>query len=175
MFVINLLRQSCLLTAFGIALAIVNPALAYEAGDCQARSGDFVTGIVVSGPQFKRGEPRSGGGLTAELSHTHLRFTKDGDTSGATYDVAIDNVYASGYDAAGERVPSPLDKFQVGDHIEMCGQGYPDGTGIHFVHPNCGDTPTPSEPDGWIKEIAQDGTVGPNIESNLEYCPLWRH
>jgi hypothetical protein len=45
---------------------------------------------------------------------------------------------------------------------------------MDWVHINCGDQPTPEQPDGWVKVIGPDGTPGPNLESNQEYCRLWQ-
>jgi hypothetical protein len=143
-------------------------ALADEASDCKAAGGSFRTGTVVSGPTFAHGQFRKG----VELSHTHLSVVADQD--GKTYDVAIDNVYAGGYDAAKASVPAPLDSIKVNDKVEMCGQLYSRGVGIHWVHSNCGDKPTPQDPNGWLKKLAADGTPGPNYEGNTEYCSLFK-
>jgi hypothetical protein len=157
----------------GVALTVVlvvalsAAAHADPAADCQAAAGSYMIGVVTSGPRFWRGHPQRG----VELSHTHIRVRSDTDQS--VYDVAMDNVFAAGYDQAGEHVPAPLSQVAVGDHLELCGQLYPDGTGIHWVHTNCGDTPAASEPDGWVKEIAADGTRGPNLEASTQYCSLW--
>ncbi|HKM61408.1 MAG TPA: hypothetical protein VJY39_02850 [Acidisphaera sp.] len=156
--------------AAALMLGVSVPGLAHAdpASDCQAAGGSYMTGAVVSGPQFWRGHPLRG----VELSHTHIRVRSDGDQR--VYDVAMDDVFAGGYDAAGDSVPAPLSQIQVGDHVELCGQLYPDGTGIHFVHTNCGDPPMASDPDGWVKEIAADGARGPNLEASTEYCSLWQ-
>jgi len=83
-------------------------------------------------------------------------------------------VFANGYDQAGESVPAPLSQIQRGDHLELCGKPYASGgPGMDWVHTNCGDQPTPDKPDGWVKVIGPDGTLGPNLESNREYCRLW--
>ncbi len=155
-----------LLTA--IALAVSGAACADEAASCQAAAGSFLTGTVVSAPVFQHGKFRKG----VELSHTHVSLVADQD--GKTYDVAIDNVYASGYDAAKAAVPAPLDAIKVNDKLELCGQLYTKGVGIHWVHSNCGDKPTPQEPNGWLKKLAADGTPGPNDESNTEYCAIFK-
>jgi hypothetical protein len=143
-------------------------AFADEAASCQTAGGSFLTGTVVSAPVFQHGQFRKG----VELSHTHISVVADQD--GKTYDVAIDNVYASGYDAAKTAVPAPLNTIKVNDKVELCGQLYTTGVGIHWVHSNCGDKPTPKEPDGWLKKLAPDGTPGPNYESNTEYCSIFK-
>jgi hypothetical protein len=148
-------------------------AFADEASDCATHGGTYMTGIVVAGPMFKPGGIRAKRGLRAELSHTHFSFTLDGDISGQPLDVAVDNVFASGYDSAPHQIPVPLNTIKVGDHIDMCGQEYAGGDGIHFVHTNCGDKPTAQDPNGWFKIINPDQSVGPNLESNTEYCRLW--
>jgi hypothetical protein len=153
-------------------LVLVQPALsqraqADEKDTCTAHAGTLLTGSVVSGPSFKPGGRRKG----VELSHTHVQLRGD---DGKTYDVAMDDVFAAGYDKAGEHVPAPLSQIKPGTHLELCGQPYTDGTlGIHWVHTNCGDQPTQAAPDGWVKVIGADGTPGDNLESSQEYCRLW--
>jgi hypothetical protein len=144
------------------------PALADAQSDCQAAGGSLLTGVAVSEPAFVPGKSRR----DTELSHTHFSLRADQD--GAVYDVAVDNVFASGYDSAGERVPADLDKIHKGTRLELCGQLYTTGRGIHWVHTNCGDRPTEAEPDGWIKIVNADGGLGQNLEANREYCGLWR-
>jgi hypothetical protein len=149
---------------------ILTSGLAYadEAAQCQANGGTYITGSVTAGPSFKPGHPRKG----VELSHTHLTLQSDQD--GQSYDVAIDNVFASGYDAAGESVPAPLSSINVGDHLDLCGKLYQSGgPGIDWVHTDCGDAPTADKPDGWVKELAPDGTPGPNLEDSQEYCSIF--
>jgi hypothetical protein len=143
-------------------------ALADEAAQCQASGGSYLTGSVIQGPAFVPGHSRRG----VQLSHTHL--TLEADQDGQSYDVAIDNVFASGYDQASESVPSPLSTITIGDRLELCGKLYQSGgRGIDWVHTDCGAPPTPDQPDGWIKILAPDGLPGPNLESSEEYCSLW--
>jgi hypothetical protein len=145
-------------------------AHADEAAQCQANDGTYLTGNVTGGPTFTSGHSRDG----VELSHTHLTLLSDQDAQ--SYDVAIDNVFAAGYDAAGERVPAPLSTVHVNNHLELCGRPYIDDAapGIDWVHTNCGETPTRRHPNGWFKILAANGTPGPNLESSQEYCRLWR-
>lgn len=151
-----------LINAFAI------PALADEASDCQTNAGSYLTGIVVKGPYFKGGKDQKG----VELSHTHV--TIKGDQTGASYDVAMDNVFASGYDQAGEHVPAPLSSIQKGDRLGLCGQMYSDGTGIHWVHTNCGKKPTAAKPNGSVKTLDGEGNpTSGNLEDSTEYCSLW--
>ncbi|WP_052941434.1 hypothetical protein [Chromobacterium subtsugae] len=156
----SILMAACLL---GVSFA----ALADGKSDCRAAAGSYLTGTVVSGPQFASGQDLNG----VELSHTHVRLRADQD--GRTYDVAMDNVYASGYDTAGESVPYPLSTIQAGDRLQLCGQLYTSGVGIHWVHSNCGVKPTSRQPNGWVKKINADGSVSGNYEANTEYCQLW--
>jgi hypothetical protein len=158
------------LAALPIILTLLTPgaARADEAAQCQAQAGTYLTGRVVAGPSFTPGHPRRG----VELSHTHVRLQADQD--GQTYDVAIDNVFADGYDAAGRSVPAPLSGIRAGDRLALCGKLYAQGgPGIDWVHTNCGDQPTADKPDGWVKIIAADGTPGANLEASQEYCRLW--
>ncbi|MQA22084.1 hypothetical protein [Rugamonas rivuli] len=152
----------------GCALLAAFSAYADEAASCAASAGSYRTGVVVKGPTFSHGQFRKG----VELSHTHLKMKADQD--GKVYDVAIDNVFASGYTPKQRGVPASLSTIKVNDRVEACGQLYTDGgVGIHWVHTNCGKTPNPSKPDGWLKVIAADGAPGQNIESNTQYCSLF--
>jgi hypothetical protein len=144
-------------------------ARADEAAQCRANAGIYLTGSVTKGPTFAHGEWREG----VELSHTHLTLLSDRD--GQSYDVAIDNVFATGYDGAAENVPAPLSTIRTGDRLELCGRLYTHGRlGIDWVHTNCGETPRPSQPDGWLKVLSANGTVGPDLENSREYCRLWK-
>src|ERR1700745_4514520 len=99
-----------------LCLFVSGTALADETAQCQANGGTYLTGTVTKTPVFAHGHPRDG----VELSHTHLRLLSDQD--GRSYHVAIDNVFATGYDAAGESVPAPLSTSRTGDRLELCGK-----------------------------------------------------
>lgn len=146
----------------GSILALASTlALADGKSTCEAGDGAYLSGQVVKGPVFAHGQFRRG----VELSHTHLKLRADQD--GRTYDVAIDNVFANGYDQRKTGVPAPLDTITVGDRIEACGVLYDRGVGIHFVHASCG-RPGPSHPDGWIRRVG-----GANLEANTAWCDLF--
>jgi len=154
-----------ILACIALALACQSASAASDpARQCRASGGALLVGQVVSAPKFKHGMYRKG----VELSHTHLRI-RAGD--GQSYDVAIDNVFASGYRPGMKTVPAPLDAIAVGDKVQACGMAYRGG--IHWVHNNCGDAPTRADPNGWLKVIQADGRVGPNLEANQTYCYLW--
>ena len=142
-------------------------ALADDGAACAAVDGSFLTGQVVGGPTFAHGQFRQG----VELSHTHVRLRADQD--GRDYDVAMDNVFAGGYQPGGRAVPAPLDAIRVGERLELCGQLYDRGVGIHFVHTNCGERPTSNHPDGWVKVIDGQGAAGPNLEGGTGFCKLF--
>jgi hypothetical protein len=146
-------------------------AYADDATQCQAAGGTYLSGRVTAGPAFARGRhPRRG----IELSHTHLTLRSDRD--GRSWDIAVDNVFASGYDAAHETVPAPLSRIRVGDRLDVCGRPFTDetGPGMDWVHSNCGATPASRKPNGWLKILAANGIPGPNLESSQEYCYIWR-
>ncbi len=142
-----------------LLLVVLQPAAADEQVACASNAGTLLIGTVASGPRFAHGHDVRG----MELSHTHVRLRGDDDRF---YDIAIDDVFASGYDQAGDRVPAPLSQIKRGSRLELCGKLYASGgPGMDWVHTSCGDQPTPDRPDGWVKVIGPDGTLGPNIES----------
>src|ERR1700719_531776 len=104
-----------LLRVFILCLAVSGTARADEAAQCRANAGTFLTGNVTQGPTFAPGHLHKG----VELSHTHLTLLSDQD--GRSYHVAIDNVFATGYDAAGERVPAPLSSIRNGRRLGLFG------------------------------------------------------
>jgi hypothetical protein len=158
-----------LLGVFVLCLVAAGTAGADEAALCRANAGTYLTGKVTRDPTFTRGHLRNG----VELSHTHLTLLSDQD--GRSYHVAIDNVFAAGYDAAGDSVPAPLSTIRAGDRLELCGKLFTrGGLGIDWVHTDCGKPPRPAQPDGWLKVLAPDGTPGPNLENSQEYCRLWQ-
>ena len=159
----KIIAASCL--AFLAALSL--PAAADDKLTCETSAGSYLSGTVVKAPVFVHGQYRKG----IELSHTHLSLRADQD--GRTYDVAIDNVFANGYDPQARGVPPVLAKIHVDDRLALCGQLYARGIGIHWVHGNCGARPTSSHPDGWIKPLSAAGSSGINLEGNTSYCPLF--
>lgn len=149
-------------------VAVTQPAWADEQATCASNAGTLLTGTVISGPRFAHGHDRRG----VELSHTHVGLR---GVDGRTYDIAIDDVFAGGYDRAGESVPAPLSQIRPGDRLDLCGKPYVSGgPGMDWVHTNCGEQPTAEKPDGWVKVMGRDGSPGPNLEGNQEYCRLWQ-
>ncbi len=152
-----------------VALLLLLPSSAFadqaaDAAACEQVAGSFLAGRVAAGPSFRSGAPRHG----VHLSHTRLTLVGD---DGTRYDVAIDNVFANGYRRNQARVPSPLNTIRRGDRLELCGEPY--SGGIHWVHTNCGATPTPDRPNGWVRKVDKDGNAGDNMESNQAFCSLF--
>jgi hypothetical protein len=110
-----------LVAVFILCLFASGTARADEAAQCRANAGIYLTGRVTDVPSFAPGHVRAG----VELSHTHLTLLSDQD--GQTYDAAIDNVFATGYDAAAESVPAPLASIRPGDRLELCGKLFAHG------------------------------------------------
>ena len=144
-------------------------AMADGNSDCKAAAGSYLTGSVVGGPTFARASTYLKG---IGLSHTHLKVQSDQD--GQVYDVAIDNVYASDYVKNSKSIPRSLSAIQVGDQLEMCGELYSSGLGIHWVHNNCSVAPDATHPNGFIKKVAANGTEGSSLEASQAYCYLWQ-
>jgi hypothetical protein len=140
-------------------------ALADDASDCSAGDGTLLVGTVVSATTDVPGRPVRG----IPLRHTHIRIR--GDADGTLYDLAADDVFATGYQVSGDTVPAPLNTIQVGQRLQACGLAY--AGGMHWVHNNCGDVPTPHDPNGWLKVIDANGVAGPNLEDSQKYCYLW--
>jgi hypothetical protein len=155
-----------------VALLLLLPSSAFadpaaDASACEQAAGSFLAGRVAAGPSFRGGAPLHG----VHLSHTHLTLSGDDGTS---YDVAIDNVFANGYRRNQGSVPAPLNTIRVGDRLELCGELYTGGdVGIHWVHTNCGISPTADKPDGWVRKVDEDGKSGDNMEANQAFCSLW--
>jgi hypothetical protein len=154
---------------FAFCVLASGAAHADESALCRAGGGTYLTGKLTSGPTFRHGHRRDG----VQLSHTHLTLLSDHD--GQTWDIAVDNVFAGGYDSAGENVPAPLSKLHAGVRLELCGKPYTnsDVPGIDWVHTDCGEVPTRAQPEGWLKILAANGAPGVNLESSREYCGLW--
>ena len=150
---------------FFAGLVVSSFVFADEQSTCSAQKGSYISGVVVSGPTFKHGKMLKG----VELSHTHLVVKSDQDHK--AYDVAIDNVFAEGYNKNESAIPASLNKIKTGTKLSLCGQLYPTGDGIHWVHTNCGVTPSKNKPNGWVKIISVDAAN--NIEDLTAWCSLW--
>ncbi|QJE01078.1 hypothetical protein HH212_14420 [Massilia forsythiae] len=153
-----------------IALFLLSPLVVFasEQSTCTTNKGAFLTGSVTTAPKFQAATQTIQG---IQVSHTVMYIKADQD--GKSYQVAMDNVYASDYVKNATSVPASLAALKAGTRVEVCGQKYSDGSGIHWVHNNCGETPTASAPNGWVKTIASSGSVGANLERSQAYCYLW--
>lgn len=153
-----------------IALVLLAPlcAFATEQTTCTANKGTYLSGAVTTAPKFQAASETLQG---IKISHAimYIKATQDGKS----YQVAMDNVYATDYVKNATTIPTSLAALKVGTNVEVCGQKYSDGTGIHWVHSNCGATPTASAPNGWVKTIATSGTISANLERSQTYCYLW--
>jgi hypothetical protein len=148
---------------------IALPAYADDAAQCQANQGSFVTGTVVGAPAFVSSRSKRHG---YPLSHTRLNL-KSAD--GSVLEVDIDNVFAAGYSKR-RQIPTGLQAIAEGTSLELCGQRYADPggkSGIHWVHTNCGAAPTPTQPNGWVKIISANGSVGDNLEGVQDLCNIF--
>ncbi len=142
-------------------------AYASEMSNCTANKGTYMTGTVTSAPRFNLGNTYIKG---VRLTHTRLYLRSDQD--GRSYDVAMDNLFAVDYVKNATSMPPSLANIKIGNRLSLCGKKYSDGTGIHWVHTNCGDVPTLSKPNGSVKLISSTG-VGLNLERSQNYCYLW--
>ncbi len=165
--VVAMLRPCFSIALLCATLSLAGPELAFadDRADCASGGGTLLSGVVVTKPSFAGGKSLRG----IPLSHTHIQIR--GDADGKLYDLAVDDVFAAGYDPQVSAVPSPLSAITVGEHLEACGLPYTGG--MHWVHTNCGDAPTAQDPNGWLKVVDATGTVGPNLEDSQKYCYLW--
>ena len=161
-------RRALQLIAAALLLSQSYAAMADSQTDCADAAGTYLTGRVVSGAKFASARTALKG---IRLTHTHVQIQSDQD--GHVYDVAMDNVFASDYVRNASTMPRSLAAIRAGDHLQLCGEPYSSGYGIHWVHTNCSATPDPSHPDGSVKEVAVNGTVSRNLESSQAYCYLW--
>jgi hypothetical protein len=143
-------------------------AFASEATNCAANKGAYITGTVTTAPKFATSSTVIKG---VRLTHTRLYLRSDQD--GKSYDVAMDNVYATDYVLNSTSMPPSLAAIKINQRLSLCGKKYTSGTGIHWVHSNCGDVPTTSAPNGSVKVISSTGSVGLNLERSQNYCYLW--
>ncbi len=142
-------------------------AQASEQSNCSAAAGTFLTGTVTTGPTFQAASSTIKG---VQLSHTHVKLRADQD--GRTYDVAMDNVFATDYVKNSTAIPKSLAAIKVNSRLELCGEPYTSGVGIHWVHTNCNATPQTTAPNGWVK-VFSGSNVGSNLERSQTYCYLW--
>jgi hypothetical protein len=153
-----------------IALLVLLPSMyasASELSNCTANKGTYLTGIVISAPRFASSSSTRDG---IKLTHTRLNLR---GSDGRTYDVAMDNVFAVDYVKNATSMPRSLAAIKVNDKLGLCGLKYPDNTGIHWVHTNCGDVPTTAKPNGSVKLISSSGSVGANLERSQTYCAIF--
>ncbi|MES2319641.1 MAG: hypothetical protein V4631_19340 [Pseudomonadota bacterium] len=143
-------------------------AFASELSNCTANKGAYISGTVISAPTYASSSTVIEG---VRLTHTHVNLRADQD--GKTYDVSMANVYAVDYVRNATVSPKTLAAIKVGNRLSVCGKKYTSGTGIHWVHSNCGVTPTLAKPNGSTKIFTSSTTVGLNLERSQSYCYLF--
>jgi|GEM_PF-1956442 len=163
-------------------IPVVPAGFESDNSQCQARSAIgnknfyLLVGTVSSNPIYQDGGMQE----SVELSHTHFHVVPLGESNPQNfYDVAADNVFASGYDQSqpNKLVPAPLNSLAPGTQVELCGITYADqsspsgvvSNGIHWVH----IANQQMTEGGWTKTINPDGTIGDNLENSTEYLYLW--
>lgn len=109
-------------------------AHADDASDCSAGHGTLLVGTVLTPLTDVPGKALRG----ILLRNTHILIR--GGTDNKTYDLAVDDVFADGYQPQCNMVPAPLNSIPVGQRLEAYGLPY--AGGMHWVHNNCGDNPT---------------------------------
>jgi len=147
---------------------------------CEQAGGYYQYGTVNAPPDsdysdvvnFKPGEKLH----DIPLSHTHIEITSGID--GQVYDVAIDNVFADGFDPHKREVPAIYrENITAGATLYFC-SGNPDKVpysmseqdakqGFDWVHTNC-ESPGSEFADGWLMTAA-----GIKLSNSHTYCYLW--
>jgi hypothetical protein len=143
-------------------------AYATDATTCATNKGTYLSGPITTSSKFQSATQTIDG---VQVSHTIMYIKADQD--GRSYQVAMDNVYATDYVKNSTSMPPSLAALTAGKRVEVCGQKYSDGSGIHWVHSNCGATPTTSAPNGFVKTVSSTGTISANLERSQAYCYLW--
>lgn len=149
-----------------------------ESGVVPGQDGKLLVGTIVGTPWYVSGKPAPQS--TVILSHTHVLIAPLGDTNPSDeYEMAADNVFATGYDSSEplKEVPTPLNSLTNGIIVEACGFTYtqkpsaksPATQGIHWVHIKDATETT----GGWVKIVSSSGEIGANLENNTEYLYLW--
>ncbi|AIT09598.1 hypothetical protein LO80_06235 [Candidatus Francisella endociliophora] len=124
-----------------------------EAPSC---AGDYLEGRVISGLTYQSGKTQKG----IELSHTKFNIKA---TDGKTYEVSVDNVFTNDYSAT--TIPYSLkERLQDNTKVQLCGEKYTDGTGIHWVHTEC---PAENNVEGYVV------VNGVNLTSSKQYCYIF--
>ncbi len=161
------MTRAGLIAVMGVAAL---PALAQTAQDCANNDGQYLSGTVTKRPYWVKASETIDG---VQLSHTHVTLSSDANSK--YYDVAIDNVFNPTWVKNSTKIPSNLASIGLGAHLSLCGLLYTSGgLGIHWVHDSCGDT-SDSNPNGWTRIIAKNGTVGANLEGSETYCYLFNN
>ena len=166
--------------------AVPNNA-SYYASLCESIGGYYQYGTVNSPPNSDYMAVTNYAVATESLSgiplsHTHIEITSALD--GKIYDVAIDNVFANGYNPLSYVVPSSYaENLTAGSTIYLC-SGNPNGVpysvnepesnpfatqGFDWVHTNCAASGYPSS---YLNGFLYDQN-NINLTNSQTYCYLW--
>ncbi len=159
----------------------------YYASLCKSVGGYYQYGTVNSPPNSDYMAVTNYAAATESLagiplSHTHIEITSALD--GKIYDVAIDNVFANGYNPLSYVVPSTYaENLTAGSTIYLC-SGNPSGVpypvsepssnpfatqGFDWVHTNCAASGYPSS---YLNGFLYDQN-NINLTNSQIYCYLW--
>ena len=159
----------------------------YYASLCHSVGGYYQYGTVNSQPNSDYTAVTNYKAATESLegiplSHTHIEITSAID--GKIYDVAIDNVFANGYNPFSYVVPSAYtDNLTAGSKVYLCSGNpsqvpYPVNEadsnpfatqGFDWVHTNCAASGYPSSfYNGFLYDQNNN-----NLTNSQTYCYLW--
>lgn len=189
----NMINKFLLLQVWVMLVAIISACnnggtspssnVMYYASLCQSAGGYYQYGTVNSPPKSDYAAVTNYKAATESLediplSHTHIEITSAID--GKIYDVAIDNVFADGYNPFSYVVPSNYTQnLTAGSTIYLCSGNlsqvpYPVNEadsnpfatqGFDWVHTNCVASGYPS--------LFDNGFLYDQNNNSQTYCSLW--
>lgn len=196
MYKLKIMNKLCTFGAFAVIVSLLSACnnggsssstANYYASLCQSAGGYYQYGTVNSPPNSDYSAVTNYKAATESLegiplSHTHIEITSAID--GNIYDVAIDNVFADGYNPLSYVVPSTyVENLTAGSTVYFCSgnptqvpypvnepESNPFATqGFDWVHTNCAASGYPSSfKNGFLYDQNNN-----NLTNNQMYCYLW--
>lgn len=196
MYKLKIMNKLCTFGAFAVVVSLLSACnnggsssstANYYASLCQSAGGYYQYGTVNSPPNSDYAAVTNYKAATESLegiplSHTHIEITSAID--GNIYDVAIDNVFADGYNPLSYVVPSTyVANLTAGSTVYLCSgnptqvpypvnepESNPFATqGFDWVHANCAASGYSSSfKNGFLYDQNNN-----NLTNSQTYCYLW--